>query len=213
MSPRRFEDPYRAVIRQFNRRGVRYVVVGLSGINYYAKGAAEAFATLDYDVFMDPTLKNVEQALQSLTRLGFAVGAATGLVQAQDLRGIVRAKRTLVATTPDGLTVELLLAISGFTFAEVAKDAATFVVRGVPVKVGRLTKLLQSKKVAGRRKDRDFLRRYTALLDTGAKEPGGETSETPYTNAEIQKLLKLSKEPGGKTFASAEALLKHLRSR
>jgi len=38
-------------------------------------------------------------------------------------------------------------------------------------------------------------------------------SETPYTNAEIRKLLKLSKEPGGKTFESMEGLLKDLKSR
>lgn len=33
-----------------------------------------------------------------------------------------------------------------------------------------------------------------------------------YTAAEIRKLLKIAKEPGGKTFESAEAFLKHLRS-
>ena len=32
----------------------------------------------------------------------------------------------------------------------------------------------------------------------------------PYTDEEIRKLLKLSKEPGGKTFDSAEAFLRYL---
>ena len=36
--------------------------------------------------------------------------------------------------------------------------------------------------------------------------------EVPYTSEEIRKLLKLSREPGGKTFESAEAFLKHLHS-
>ena len=36
--------------------------------------------------------------------------------------------------------------------------------------------------------------------------------EEPYTDEEIRKLLKLRKEPGGKTFDSAEAFLKHLHS-
>ena len=35
----------------------------------------------------------------------------------------------------------------------------------------------------------------------------------PYTDAELRKLLKLARAPGKKTFASAEAFLKHLRSR
>ena len=169
---RRFvlQDPYRAIIQRFNRSGVRYVVVGMSGINYYAQSPAETFATLDYDMFIDPTLKNVEQAIRSLAGLGLTIGTASGVFSAKHLKEVVRSKRTLIATTPDGLTVELLLAVSGFAFAELAKDVATFAVRGVPVKVGRLTKLLHSKKLAGRAKDHHFLRRYQALLETCSKE-------------------------------------------
>ena len=37
-------------------------------------------------------------------------------------------------------------------------------------------------------------------------------AEEPYTDEEIRKILKLRKEPGGKTFDSAEAFLKHLHS-
>jgi len=33
----------------------------------------------------------------------------------------------------------------------------------------------------------------------------------PYTDREIRKLLKLMTEPGGKTFTSMEAFLRHLR--
>ena len=38
-------------------------------------------------------------------------------------------------------------------------------------------------------------------------------AEEPYTEEEIRKLLKLSKEPGGKTFRSMDELLKDLKSR
>ena len=37
-------------------------------------------------------------------------------------------------------------------------------------------------------------------------------SEEPYTKEELRKLLKLTKEAGGKTFDSAQAFLKHLHS-
>ena len=37
-------------------------------------------------------------------------------------------------------------------------------------------------------------------------------AEEPYTQEEIRKLLALRKEPGGKTFDSAEAFLKHLHA-
>lgn len=37
-------------------------------------------------------------------------------------------------------------------------------------------------------------------------------AEAPYTERELRRLLKLRKERGGRTFGSAEAFLKHLRS-
>ena len=158
-------DPYRMVVQRFNRHGVRYVVVGMAGINYYARSPAQAFATMDYDLFVEPTLANVEQAVACLKRLDFMVATTDGPLRVEDIRKVVRARRTIVATTPDGLMIELLLAISGYTFADVARDAVTFTVRGVPVKVGRLIKLLQSKKSAGRAKDRQFLQRYQSQLE------------------------------------------------
>lgn len=168
MSRREGQDPYRVAIQQFNRRGVRYVVVGMSGVNYYARRPSETFATLDYDVFLEPTLKNVGQAIRSLEALDFTIGTATGRLQAEQHAQIVRERRTLTATTPEGVAIELLLEVSGFSFSDLARDAATFTVRGVPVKVGRLTKLLRSKKLAGRPKDRAFLQRYQALLEEGS---------------------------------------------
>lgn len=166
MTARPLHDPYGEVIDRFNRYGVRYVVIGMSGINYYADRPAQAFATMDYDVFLEPTLINVEKALQCMTHLGFAIGTSQGPLKKEAITSIVRRRATLIATTPEGITVELLLAISGFTFSELARDAATFTSRGVPVKVGRLPKLLRSKRMAGRPKDRQFLQRYgTSLQD------------------------------------------------
>lgn len=37
-------------------------------------------------------------------------------------------------------------------------------------------------------------------------------TEEKYSDEEIRKLIKLAREPGGKTFDSAEAFLKHLKS-
>ena len=165
MTARTLQDPYRAVIQQLNRYGVRYLVVGMAGINYYASSPAQTFATLDYDCFIEPTLMNVEQALRCVNRLGFTVGTSAGPLKTKEIKAIVRDHTTLVATTPDGLMVELWLAVSGYAFSDLARDAATFTVRGVPVKVGRLTKLLRSKQLAARAKDRQFLQRYQSLLD------------------------------------------------
>jgi predicted nucleotidyltransferase len=169
MSARHIQDPYRAVIQQFNRHGVRYVVVGMAGINYYATHPAQTFATMDYDVFIEPTLKNAEKAIWCIRRLGFELGTSAGPLKISAIKAAVRDRTTIVATTPDGLMVELLLALSGYAFSELANDAAIVTVRGVPVKVGRLTKLLRSKKLAGRMKDRQFLQRYQSMLEDDSK--------------------------------------------
>lgn len=165
MKPQGVEDPCRAVAQRFNRHGVRSVVVEMSGINYYARNPTEMFASLDYDILLDPTLGNVAKALHSLSGLGLTIGTAAGELREGELTRVVRERRTLRATTPDGVAVELPLRVSGYPFSEMARDAATFVVHGVPIRVGRLTKLLTSKQLAGRPKDRQFLRRYQTLLD------------------------------------------------
>ncbi len=162
---RPWQDPYTKVLQSFNRRGVRYVVVGMAGINYYGESAASTFSTFDYDLFVEPTRDNLQKAFDALTRLDFTLGTSEGELKLSDLAHLVRGQKTLVATTADGLMVELLLKISGFPFSEMARDAATFTVEGVPVRVGRLNKLLMSKKLAGRPKDRRFLSRYQNLLE------------------------------------------------
>jgi len=161
---RRLADPYLAAIRALNRVGAQYVVVGMAGINYYAQQPSEAFVTMDYDVFVNPTLPNVRKAIAQLGRLGFSLGTSEGALQGPALRELVRDRRTLVATAPDGLMIELMLAVSGYTFASLARDAITVTIQGTPVKVGRLTKLLRSKRIAGRPKDRQFLKRYRLLV-------------------------------------------------
>lgn len=158
-------DPYRVVIRAFNRVGVRYVVVGMAGINYYAKNPAATFGTMDYDLLLKPTLPNVRKALVQLQHLKFSLGTSAGLLVPQAWDETIRQRRTVVATTPDGLMVELLLQVSGYTFEALADDAATITIHGTPIIVGRLNKLLRSKRAAGRPKDRAFLARYQALLD------------------------------------------------
>jgi hypothetical protein len=119
MSARQAPDPCVAVIRAFNRVGLRYVVIGMTVINY----------------------------------------------ELRQLKTVIRERRTLVATSTDGLMVELLLAVSGYSFSEFAKDVVTVTVRGTPIRVGRLTTLLRSKQLASRPKDRQFLTRYRALLE------------------------------------------------
>ncbi len=164
------DDPYLDVIDHFNRKGVRYVVVGMAGINYYGKDARQIFGTMDYDIFVEPALKNVDKALNILKSLGFNLGTSEGTLNLTDLKGVVGMRQTLMATTPYGWMVELLLEVSGFPFSELSRDAMTFTVEDIPIRVGKLAQLIQSKRMAHRPKDRQFLKRYQALLDEGESQ-------------------------------------------
>jgi hypothetical protein len=53
-----------------------------------------------------------------------------------------------------------MLSISGYSFADLAADAPTFLVGDARVRVGRLEKLLRSKELSDRPKDREFLRQF-----------------------------------------------------
>jgi len=53
MAKKSFLDPYAELVDKFNHRGVKYVVVGMSGINYYAANAKETFSTQDFDIFIN----------------------------------------------------------------------------------------------------------------------------------------------------------------
>ena len=137
----------------------------MSGINYYARSIRDTFATMDFDFFLDPSLTNVGKALEVLKAMKFSLGTSEGALKLGEFKETVQACKTLLATTPDGLMIELLLAISGYPFSEIAKDAVTFTVGGIPVRVGRLDKLLRSKQLAARPKDLQFLKRYQSLLE------------------------------------------------
>ena len=171
-----FSDPYQIAIERMNQKGVRYVVVGMAGINYYAEDPSQTFGTLDYDIFLEPSLTNVRKAVQTMQDLGFTLWTATGRLQPGNLKHVVRHRQTITATTPDGLMIELLLEISGYPFSKIARDAATFTVGGIPIRVGKLKKLMDSKRLSDRPKDRQFLKRYEILLKNAEKRPPSKKS-------------------------------------
>jgi len=150
-------DPYAELLDKFNRGGVKYVVVGMSGINYYASQAKETFATQDFDIFIKPTIENARKAISIVRKLGYAL-------EGSPVEKIVREKSTILATDPYGIAIELMLAVSGYTFGEMESDATIFTAQNIPIKVAKLKKLLQSKKLAGRKKDKLFLKRFELLL-------------------------------------------------
>lgn len=148
--------------------GVSYVVVGVAGINFYARTPAQAFATLDLDALLEPGVENLRTALRVLADLGyrFEAGGEPFLDRedAKALAGVVERRATLAAIHEAEGEIDLRLSVSGFAFAELAEDAPRFRVAGAEVRVGRLEKLLRSKEASGRPKDLEFLRAFEARL-------------------------------------------------
>lgn len=164
MRKKKIYDPYAEILEDFNKRGIRYVVVGMSGINYYASSASEIFSTQDFDIFIKPTTANTGKAILEIKKLGYITKDIKKEVGESDVPDIARSKSTIICVNEYSITVELILAVSGFTFNQMELDANTFVVNNVPIKVGDLKKLLMSKKIAGREKDKLFLKRFEILI-------------------------------------------------
>lgn len=148
--------------------GVGYVVVGVGGINFYARTPAEAFATLDLDALLEPTVENLRSALRVLSALGyeFEAGGEPFLDRedASALQTVIRNGATLSALHPEAGQVDLALGVAGFSYAELDSDAVEFRVEDVGVRVGTLEKLLRSKQASGRPKDIAFLRAFEASV-------------------------------------------------
>jgi hypothetical protein len=174
----RLPNPYHEVLREFNRAGVDYIVIGVSGINYFAKDARQILSTADYDVFLKPDPTNIERAWKAFGRQEFAVATRRGdrlrvlrhLTQTMSRR-LVHEGRTLVGLGPYELVVEALLAISGYSFEQMNRRAVWMKDRELRFRfrVGNLADLLESKRQADREKDRLFLARYRRLLLDGLR--------------------------------------------
>jgi hypothetical protein len=51
------------LVELLHAAGVDSIIVGVNGINFYARDASEAVATQDLDLLLRPTLANLQRAL------------------------------------------------------------------------------------------------------------------------------------------------------
>lgn len=157
---------YSRALAGLARAGVRFVLVGVGGINFYARTASQAFMTLDVDALLAPTVENLRRAFRALDELGFAFEAGREpFIDVDDelvLRRLLERGACVNARHPEGVQIDLMTSIAGFDFASLASDATMFEVAGTQVPVGRLEKLLESKAASGREKDHAFLRAFEA---------------------------------------------------
>lgn len=148
--------------------GVDFVVVGVGGINFYARTPGEVFATVDLDTLLRPAAENLAAALRVLSGIGYAFEAGgepfVDLKDAEVLSRVVSRGAALTATHPGEGQIDLMTSMAGFSYEELSSDATPFLVSEVEVRVGSLEKLLHSKERSGRPKDVEFLRAFAARM-------------------------------------------------
>jgi hypothetical protein len=165
-------DIYVDTIRAFNRKKVAYVVIGMSGINYYIEDSSHLIMTADFDILLKPNAKNVLKALKVIRELDFTLSTSGGRLEPlnkESVEDLVARGSAVRCSTPYGGLIDLCLDVSGYTFADLDRDARVFRAGRTPIRVGRLEKLLKMKETAGRRKDILFLERYRLLLEEKEK--------------------------------------------
>jgi len=160
--------PFATLLAELDARRVRFLVIGVWGVNCYAKDAGAIFRTLDRDLFLPCDAANLLRAWEACDAAGLEMTCAgEPLDEPRDawLAGrIVERKALTRATLGTDLVVDLTLVMAGFDFETVWPERRAFVSEGAPLPVARLSHILESKAAAGRDKDRLFLATHAEAL-------------------------------------------------
>lgn len=133
-----------SLLRSLNARNVRYVVIGAAAfpVHGYAR------ATLDIDIFIEPTRDNAARARDALADVGYDLSD----VSTDDLL----TKKLLIRQY--ALETDLHPFVAGATFEQVWRNRVEGTVGGTPASFASLEDLIAMKRAAGRRKDEEDLR-------------------------------------------------------
>jgi len=139
------------LLRSLNEHSARFVVIGATAfpIHGYAR------ATLDVDIFIDPTRENAERVLAALRDFGYDV---TDL-SLDDLLS----KKVLIRQYV--LQTDIHPFVKGVSFEQVWKGRVAGDIGGAPAFFAGLDDLIRMKRAADRPKDREDLRVLEALKE------------------------------------------------
>jgi len=161
-------DAFARLVRLHERAGVRFVLIGLAGANYYARSGATLFVTEDRDLLLPLDPDNALAAWGVCEAMGLELRCGREpLDRPRDrfLAGRVVADRALVrATDGAGLDVDLNLVMAGLDFETVWAERRVFRVGTVDIPVARLGHIIESKRRVGREKDRMFLATHAEAI-------------------------------------------------
>jgi hypothetical protein len=169
-------DPFARLVKRLRDARVRFVVIGVAGVNYYARAAGQIFTTLDRDLFLPPESANLLRCWRACASEGFALWAGDEPLGSPLDRGLadqVVSHRALVRAVGQDLQVDLSLVMTGFEFDPVWRERRLFRLENVSIPVASLEQIVKSKAAADRPKDRLFLASHEDTLSVllGEKTP------------------------------------------
>lgn len=139
----------RSFLESLNENKSRYVVIGAMAFPHHGY----ARATLDIDIFIEPSEENAQKTLKALTDFGFD----TSDLSVPDM---VRYK---VLIRDYAIQVDVHPFVAGVGFDEVEERSEESTIMGVSVRVPCLDDLIRMKQAAGRTKDLEDLKFLEAL--------------------------------------------------
>lgn len=144
------------LLRSLNEHDVRYVVIGATAfpVHGYAR------ATLDVDVFIEPTEENARNTMAALRAFGYDVSDLT----VEDLlQKKVLIRQYIVQT-------DLHPFVKGVRWADVWANRVESLLGSTPVSFASLDDLIRMKRAAGRPKDVEDLRVLERLRSLGSND-------------------------------------------
>ena len=148
---------YVEILGRLVRADVRFLVIGITGVNFYVIRRHVPFNTGDCDVFLPPDPKNLVACWQVMDAQGFELTShGEPLEIPLDLwlaERVVERRAVIQALGPGDLRLDLTLTMKGFYFESLWAERRTFIVERQEIPVAPLSRIVESKKAAGRDKD------------------------------------------------------------
>lgn len=155
------------LFRKLLEAEVRFVLIGVGGANYYARGGGQLFATQDRDLFLPPNPENLLACCQVFRQQEWELWCnREPLGEPVDLwlADKVVTHQAAVKADKAGEEIDLTLVMKGFSFEEVWAERRLFESEGVEIPVARLEHIVRSKREVGRPKDHLFFTTHADLL-------------------------------------------------
>ena len=162
-----YQDSNLKIFKLFNQNKVKYVLIGVYAVDYYVKEPAQGFHTMDCDILVEPTPKNLLAVFQTLEKMGYELEVNKEPIVGIDLwlvNKIIEHQAVVTARKIDEMPIDIVFRGGKFSFKEWDKDKRIFSVEGVKVPVGNLSRLIRAKEHSNREKDRKFLELYKIQL-------------------------------------------------